>query len=434
VKDNAVKCLLAITLLVSCFCVPAKAQEPPEPQEGALRVFLDCEYFCDFDHIRREITFVNWVRDRADAQVHVLVTRQTTGGGGSEYTFAFIGLEDFTGREDTLRYVSLSTDVPDETRNGMARTLSLGLVRYAAQLPVSADLRVVHGARREQRRPAAATAEDDPWNFWVFNVTTGGNLIGEETYNSYSVRGSLSASRVTEDFKISIRSNGSYSRDETNYADVSYVDTRRSFNLSGLGVWSLGEHLSAGISGRASSSTRYNQDLVLEAKPAIEYNVFPYAESTRRQLTIMYSAGVRSLNYEEITIFGEMEEIRPIHQLEVSLYAQQPWGRVGTSITAFQYLHDLERHNVTLSGDCNVRLFKGFSFNVFGSVSRVKDQIYLSGEGISDEDILVRRRQLGTNYRVFLFPNIRFQFGSIFNNVVNPRFGGGGGGGMIIMH
>jgi hypothetical protein len=148
----------------------------------------------------------------------------------------------------------------------------------------------------------------------------------------------------------------------------------------------------------------------------------------------MYSAGARYLNYEEITIFSEMEEVRPIHQLEVSLYAQQPWGRIGTSVTAFQYLDDLEQHNVRLSGDCNIRLFKGFSFNVFGSIERVKDQIYLSGVGISDEDILVRRRQLGTNYRVFLFPNIRFQFGSIFNNVVNPRFGGGGGGGIMIMH
>lgn len=433
-KTTGKKHLLAVTAFMACSCISVDAQETAEAQQGTLRVFLDCQYFCDFDHMRKEITFVNWVRDRADAQVHVLVTRQTTGGGGSEYTLAFIGLESFSGRDDTLRYVSLPTDVPDETRNGMTRTVALGLVRYAAQLPVSADLTVVHGPARAQRRPAAAQAVDDPWNFWVFNISTGGNLFAEETYNSYSVRGSVSASRVTEDFKISLRTNGSYSRDETDYEDVSYVDTRRSFNISGLAVWSLGDHVSAGISGGASSSTRYNQDLVLETKPAIEYDFFPYSESTRRQLTVMYSAGVRSLNYEEMTIFGELEEIRPIHQLEMSLYSQQPWGRIGTSVKAFQYLHDLRRHNVTLSGDCNIRLFKGFSFNLFGSVSRVKDQIYLSGAGISEEDILVRRRQLGTNYTVFLFPNIRFQFGSIFNNVVNPRFGGDGDGRMFIMH
>ena len=107
---------------------------------------------------------------------------------------------------------------------------------------------------------------------------------------------------------------------------------------------------------------------MLEATPAIEYNVFPYSESTRKQLTLMYSAGVRSINYEEITIFDEMAEVRPIHQLGVSLYAQQPWGRIGMGVTGFQYLHDLSRHRLTLDGECNIRLFKGFSFNVFGSV------------------------------------------------------------------
>ena len=431
-KHNVMKSLAAIGMLAACVCVPANAQEPAEPQEGALRVFLDCQYYCDFDHLRREITFVNWVRDRADAQVHVLVTRQTTGGGGDEFTLAFIGLEDFAGREDTLRYVAPATAVPDETRNGMARTISLGLVRYAAQLPVSEELRVVHGGVRQRPRQAAAAPEDDPWNFWVFSISTNGNLFGEESYNSYYIRGNLSASRVTEEFKISFNTNGSYSRNETNYEGVSYVDSRRSFNFNTLAVWSIGEKLSAGVGGSATSSTRYNQDLVLEATPALEYNVFPYSESTRRQFTFMYSAGVRSLDYEEATIFNETAEVRPIHQFEASLYAQQPWGRVGTSLNAFQYLHDLSRHRITLSGNCDIRLFKGFSFNLFGDISRVKDQIYLSGAGISEEDILVRRRQLGTNYTFALFGGIRYRFGSIFNNVVNPRFGGGGGGGIIM--
>ncbi len=56
-------------------------------QTGAegLRVFLDCGP-CDDDYLRQEITFVNYVRDRPDAQVHVLVTREGTGGGGRAWT------------------------------------------------------------------------------------------------------------------------------------------------------------------------------------------------------------------------------------------------------------------------------------------------------------------------------------------------------------
>lgn len=78
-------------LLLIAPCVIAlgavSAQEPPDTaqaaQDSALRVFLDCPNSDrDFDYFRTEITFVNHVRDRQYAQVHVLVTSQRTGGGG----------------------------------------------------------------------------------------------------------------------------------------------------------------------------------------------------------------------------------------------------------------------------------------------------------------------------------------------------------------
>lgn len=92
-------------------------------QDQAIGVFLDCQTLhCDFDHFRREITFVNWVRDRQDAHVHILGTAQETGGGGREFTFAFIGLREFAGRSDTLRYVSSNTDTEAEVRDGLVQT------------------------------------------------------------------------------------------------------------------------------------------------------------------------------------------------------------------------------------------------------------------------------------------------------------------------
>lgn len=61
--------------------VPDSARTADEP----LRVFVDCgSRYCDFDHIRREIDFVSYVRDRLDAQVHVLITTRPTGGGATE--------------------------------------------------------------------------------------------------------------------------------------------------------------------------------------------------------------------------------------------------------------------------------------------------------------------------------------------------------------
>jgi len=44
------------------------------------------------------------------------------------------------------------------------------------------------------------------------------------------------------------------------------------------------------------------------------------------------------------------------------------------------------------------------------------------------EEILLRRKELATEYEYSLSIGLSFTFGSIYSNVVNPRFGGGGGG------
>lgn len=57
----------------------------PVPTRGTprLRVFADCQaYGCDFDYFRTEIPFVDYVRNRQDASIHILVTADGTGGGG----------------------------------------------------------------------------------------------------------------------------------------------------------------------------------------------------------------------------------------------------------------------------------------------------------------------------------------------------------------
>jgi hypothetical protein len=81
-----------------------------------------------------------------------------------------------------------------------------------------------------------------------------------------------------------------------------------------------------------------------------------------------------------------------------------------------------------------MRMGRGFSFNVGGSLSRVRDQLYLPGAGLTPVEVVARQQQLATNYRYFMYFGLRYQFGSIFNNVVNPRFGNlsGGGGGITI--
>jgi hypothetical protein len=65
-------------------------------------------------------------------------------------------------------------------------------------------------------------------------------------------------------------------------------------------------------------------------------------------------------------------------------------------------------------------------------VGRIQDRISVGYEDATTEELLLRRRLLETDYSYFSSIGLSYRFGSIFNNVVNPRMDGGGGG-MIIM-
>ena len=423
-----VKNVLRTLLLGACLApAPLAAQEAPGQQEDFLRMFLDCPtFFCDLDFFRRQISFVDYVRDRRDADVHVLVTSQRTGGGGQEFEINFIGIGDYEGIEANLRYASGSTDTQDETRRGLARIIRFGLMEFVAASPVANQIEITFRPAVVGQR-ATTQPTDDPWNFWVFRIQGNGSVSGEKTSQSYRISGSLNADRVTEDWKLNLRVNGSYSRSEFELNEAAtFVNKSKSYGANALLVRSITSHWSIGARTSASSSTFLNTALRFRLAPAVEYNVFPYAESSRRQLTIQYAAGVNAVEYEDTTIFDKTSETLLEHSLTASLGFIQPWGSSTISLRGSQFWNDLGKNQVTLFGITNVRLFRGLSFNFFGSVSRVRDQLFLPKDGASDEEILLRRRQLETSYTYRLSGGFTYRFGSIFNNVVNPRFGGGG--------
>lgn len=409
---------VALALLVGA---AALAPAPASGQgNGPVQVFLDCQIGCDFNHIRREVGFVAWVRDREDADVQALVTTEITGSGGRSYRIDYIGLRRFASIDEQLIFNSSPTDTDDERRDGLTRTLALGLVRYVARSGGAQRLRI------SQAAAAGAAAIDpaaDPWNFWVFRINGDGTIEGEDRRKTYRVDGELSANRTTESLKLDFEVDGRYTHRTIEIDDsTESISTTDSYGVEGLAVWSIGRHWSIGGEFEFDHSTFRNLDWQLELGPGIEFNVFPYEESTRREFTFFYRVGVQHSNYIEETLFLRTAETRPVHQLRAILSAQEPWGAARGEVEWSQYLHDLDRHRLEVSGRFSFRVFRGLDFTVSGSIARVKDQLFLPRDEASEEEVLLRLRQLGTDFEYRTSFGLSYRFGSIFNNVVNTRF------------
>lgn len=404
----------------------AQAPAPVQPR-AQLRVFLDCNR-CDFSHIRREVTFVDYVRNREDADVHVLVTTQETGGGGSQWTLKYIGLGANQGQDQTLLYNAIQTATDDEIREGFVELFKLGLVRYASGTSIADRLRVTFKAPDAGKK---VTPENDPWNYWVYRVGMSGDVRGEEQSSGRSIRGSFSANRTTDAFRMSFSGSARYNDskfllDDEEEGRTTFLSVSRNMDASGTVVKSLTQHWSLGLVGNASSQTFRNYILTTRLGGGIEYDFFPYSESTRRMLTFQYTLAHDYSRYREETIFGKLREQLVDHRAEVELSLRQPWGSANAQFNFRQFLTQPTKYSLGVEGFSEFRLFKGFSVNFFGEYSRTRDQIYLPKGEASTEEILLRQRQLLSGYEYFMNFGVSYSFGSIFNNIVNPRFGGGG--------
>ena len=420
------------------FGIRLMAQGHREPardtvQNTALRVYLDCqEMGCDRDFFVTELKWVNWMRERLDAEIHVLVTSAATGSGGRHYTVVSIGQKQYAGVADTLTYTAQPNDANDTQRRGLLRVISQLLLPYAARTPLGTRLSISFSVPASGS--AAAAAAHDRWNFWTYSISASGYGNGEKRQSFENIWSSVDANRTTDTWKI--RFNGRFSYDQSSYSfsDGSrYATLQRSFGLSGIVVRSLGAHWSAGGKAQADRSDYFNTNANIVAGPALEWDYYPYQEYSRRRLTVLYSAAVQHYAYRQTTIYGKDRETRPMHFLAIGLSKRQPWGSASVSLSGSQFLNELKYYNASVNTGVDVRLGKGFSVNLGGNLSRVRDQLYLPRGEATDADVIARQQALSTNYRYFVMAGLRYQFGSIFNSVVNQRFGAFGGGGNTIM-
>jgi len=409
---------------------PISGQESgPTPAPSRLNVFLDCEgreCMVASTFFRTEIDWVNWVRNREDADVHVILTSQTTGSGGNEYQLDFIGREALEGSDDQLFFRSLGTDVEQEQLDGVTTTLAIGLARYASLSGLRGFVAlepVAPESADQDARVLGPQDVDDPWNLWVFEVSASGTLDWTKTRDSERVSGDFMASRTTPTWKLEVHLGANRNVVETLLSDSSvFESTLTDWAAEGQFVYSLAEHWSVGLISSLARLPRDNQRLRVEITPAVEFSVFPYVEATRRTLTARYAIGPTLRDYLSETIFEKTEETRYEESLQFRYAHRQPWGDGSLSLTISHFLDDIEKHNIALRGTVSFRIARGLSLNVGGNLSRVTDQVYLSAEGETDEEILLNLRTRASDKNWGFSVGFSYRFGSIYNNVVNNRF------------
>ena len=402
---------------------PLQTQSPVPA--GRVRVFVECGS-CFDTYLREEIEWVDFVRQPQDADVHILGNASETGGGGQEVLLRFVGRGRFQDVNLELKSVSPSGDTDDMRRRRILRTVSIGLLTYVERAgqgdAVSLDVEAI-----KQGAGQTKTA-DDPWRAWVFSLRGSASFNYQETNKEREWSGRATADRVTERWIFGFAgffetSQEEFELDEDEDEGEPLKVTRRERGFNWFGAKALGPHWSLAFLGEINSSTFGNRRLNVETGPAIEYNLFPYTDYASRQLRFSYGIGAQHARYNEITLFDKLRETNPLHKAEVTLQLVQPWGELQSNFEYLQFLHDLSKYRLEVGGEASLRLTRGFSVNFDGSASRIRDQISLPKRDASPEEVLLRLRQLQSGYEIDFSINLTYRFGSIFNNIVNPRFG-----------
>jgi len=423
--------IILLLLISSPFELFSQTTDSSETKinEETISVFLDCRG-CDANFIRTEIQFVNFVRDQALADLHLLILRQGS-ANGAQFLIDYIDQRYPDKPVNKLIYDSFDYQTEEEVRNGLVTTIQLGLVSYLIDKRVLTRLSL--DFEPLERQESGNFEEDDPWNNWLFEIGFSGNTSGQQNQRSFNFNGDSRATRITNEWKLRFSMWGRFNRrvvNETetviNGTDTSSVQTteffdRSSRNYFGLVAKTINDHWSVGFYSRYRSDTFVNIDTQLGITPAIEYSLFPYEEFTRREVTARIGVVASYYNYSETTFLLQDEEFLFRPEIDLRADFTQPWGRLRAGVEGGAFLNDITLNRFEFDARINLRVSKFLSVFLDGRYSIIGDQVSLPAGDLSAEELLAGVRQQPTSFSYRGSFGFEVQFGSIYNNIVNPR-------------
>ena len=392
------------------------------PDTAPIRLFLDCGVEeCYRDYLVTELSAFDFVRDRFQADVQLLLIRQDIPAGGARWTVSTLGQKEFSGQNDTATLSARIADTETQIREGLLRVIRTGLVRYALQSPA---MRAAVDVRYTPRVPGALVGKKDPWRLWIFTPGIDWTIDGETNRASMLLYNYVNVNRTSPESKVLAEGwyEYNFNRFRNNGVDVRVPV----LHTGGWGYWarSLGERWSAGGFARLERDGFTNWARAFRALPVVEYNLYPHAQNTRRQLRIGYGAGVQDFRYFDTTVYNLLRETRPYHNLYLAAVYAQPWGSVNGALVARSYLDDFSQHRLTARLALSLRLVEGLRLTLAGSGAYVQDQLSLLKRPPSEEELLLGATQLPTQVLYSTTVGFAYTFGSVNNGIVNVRFAG----------
>ena len=384
-------------------------------QNQKIKVFLSCR--CDDDFLKQNTLFFDYVRDMSLSDIEVFVFEITNASGGKNYTFNFNGKNNFINKEYKINAIIPQNISLNKSREILLNTYKLGMASFLSNTDYQNEIDV----NFTNEKIITDQKKLDNWKNWVFEVYGSFNFENEKSINEEEYNLGFDVDRVTEiwrlrsDFELD-RSIKFFSGGEQNYSSE-----RESLYFSGSLVRSISNHFSTGFFSSFRQDTFRNYKSSINISPAVEYNFIPYKEVLTREVTLAYKLGYNIYNYIEETIYEFEDQKMFNHSLTLNLRFREKWGSVYSYLVASQFLDLPEQNRLTINNNINLRIVRGLSLRISAYFRFIRDQINLPKGQASVEDLLLRQRQISTNYQNRISMGLSYTFGSIFNNIVNNR-------------
>ncbi|MEN3323153.1 hypothetical protein VP395_05405 [Mariniflexile soesokkakense] len=388
-----------------------------------LKVFIDGE-IPDLGYVKRTLTFVDFVTDQGVCDIYILTSSKSTGANGRYYFLTFTNKMSVPIDKFVLNCSIYSDDTPDKIRSKFTETLKSGLIPFINNGDMKYSI-TVNELEQDDNSLQQSSISLDSWNYWVFNIGLGGEFNIEEQKKKYTYEYEFKADRVTEIWRI--RNRYYFKKREeviTKINDSVSTDIHvlnRQYGINSRIVYSLSDKLSVGLFFVNSQDTYKNIKYNSAISPALEYNIFPWSEVSRRAFTVSYSLGPTWFGYFEPTIFTKTSEVRLREKFETELEVIEKWGVVGVKLQGTHYFPKFNDYSIDLEVSLSFRIARGLFFEFGMEANKINDQFYLPFSELSDEELLLNVRKLPTSYEVAGNFGLRYQFGSIFNSIVNER-------------